>query len=55
MRGYSGCWRGGSGSMNRFWEIVGSTEQRMQVSATRVRVPDLVVLLRPGPQPDIFD
>jgi Uma2 family endonuclease len=35
------------------WEIVGSTEQRMQVSAERVRVPDLVVL-RPGPQPDIL-
>ena len=32
------------------WGVTGSTEQRMQVSATRVRVPDLVVLRR-GPQP----
>jgi Uma2 family endonuclease len=35
------------------WNVIGSTEQRIQVSATRVRVPDLVVL-RPGPQPDII-
>jgi len=41
------------GQHESLWEIVGSTEQRMQVSAMRVRVPDLVVL-RPGPQPDIL-
>jgi Uma2 family endonuclease len=35
------------------WNVIGSTEQRLQVSPTRVRVPDLVVL-RPGPQPDIL-
>ena len=35
------------------WNVIGSTEQRGQVSPTRVRVPDLVVL-RPGPQPDIL-
>ena len=35
------------------WNVIGSTDQRMQVSPTRVRVPDLVVL-RPGPQPDIL-
>ena len=35
------------------WDIISSTEQRTQVSGTRVRVPDLVVL-RPGPQPDIL-
>jgi Uma2 family endonuclease len=35
------------------WNVIGSTEQRIQVSATRVRVPDLVIL-RPGPQPDVL-
>ncbi len=35
------------------WDILCSTEQRTQVSGTRVRVPDLVVL-RPGPQPEIL-
>ena len=35
------------------WNIMASTEQRLQVSPTRVRVPDLVVL-RPGPQPDVL-
>lgn len=35
------------------WAIVASAEQRMQVSADRVRVPDLVIL-RPGPQPDVL-
>ncbi len=41
------------GSHQSTWEAIGSTEQRVQVSPTRVRVPDLVVL-RPGPQPDIL-
>lgn len=35
------------------WGVIGSTEQRVQVSKSRVRIPDLVVL-RPGPQPDIL-
>ena len=35
------------------WGIVGSTEQRVQVSPGRVRVPDLVVLAA-GPQPDVL-
>ncbi len=35
------------------WGVIGSTEQRIQVSETRVRVPDLVVLHR-GPQPDVL-
>jgi Uma2 family endonuclease len=35
------------------WNVIGSTEQRVQVSPTRIRIPDLVIL-RPGPQPDIL-
>jgi Uma2 family endonuclease len=35
------------------WQVISSTEQRIQVSSTRVRVPDLVVVL-PGPQPDVL-
>ncbi len=35
------------------WNVTGSTEQRVQVSGSRVRVPDLVVLRR-GPQPDVL-
>jgi Uma2 family endonuclease len=35
------------------WNVIGSTEQRLQVSPARVRVPDLVVL-RPGPQPEVL-
>lgn len=35
------------------WNVVSSTEQRIRISPTRVRIPDLVVL-RPGPQPDIL-
>ena len=34
------------------WGIVSSTEQRVQVAISRVRVPDLVVLTA-GPQPDV--
>jgi Uma2 family endonuclease len=41
------------GKHELMWDVIGSTEQRMQVSPTRIRVPDLVVL-RPGPQPDIL-
>jgi Uma2 family endonuclease len=35
------------------WGITGSTEQRVQVSGNRVRVPDLVVLTA-GPQADVL-
>ncbi len=35
------------------WDVIGSTEQRVRVSPTRIRIPDLVVL-RPAPQPDIL-
>jgi len=35
------------------WGITGSTEQRVQISRSRVRVPDLVVLTA-GPQPDVL-
>jgi len=35
------------------WNVIGSTEQRVQVSPTRIRIPDLVVL-RPGEQPDVL-
>ncbi len=35
------------------WNILGSTEQRTRVSATRIRIPDVVVL-RPGTQQDVF-
>lgn len=37
----------------KLWGIVGSTEQRVRVSKSRVRVPDLVVL-RAGAQPDVL-
>jgi Uma2 family endonuclease len=35
------------------WGITGSTEQRVRVSQSRIRVPDLVVLTA-GAQPDVF-
>jgi Uma2 family endonuclease len=35
------------------WGITGSTEQRVQISKSRVRVPDLVVLTA-GPQPEVL-
>ena len=35
------------------WQVTGSTEQRMRVSRSRIRIADLVVL-RPGPHPDIL-
>lgn len=49
----SGCWRTGFEIAKRSGSVTGSTEQRVQVSNSRVRIPDLVVL-RPGPQPDIL-
>jgi Uma2 family endonuclease len=41
------------GMHEKEWGIMGSTEQRVRVSANRVRVPDLV-LLAAGPQPEIL-
>jgi Uma2 family endonuclease len=41
------------GSHEKQWGITGSTEQRVQVSESRVRVPDLVVLTA-GVQPDVL-
>ncbi len=35
------------------WGLLGSTAPRVQVSTSRVRVPDLVAL-RPGAQPDVL-
>ena len=35
------------------WQITGSIEQRTQVSQTRIRIPDVVVL-RPGTEQDVF-
>ena len=41
------------GTHEKQWGITGSTEQRVRVSANRVRVPDLVVLTA-GAQPDVL-
>lgn len=41
------------GTHEKEWGIVGSTEQRVRVSKSRVRVPDLVVLTA-GAQPDVL-
>ena len=42
------------GNHERDWQVVVFTEQRVQVSPTRVRIPD-VALVRPGkPLPDVF-
>jgi Uma2 family endonuclease len=41
------------GAREKEWGIVGSTEQRVRVSESRVRVPDLVVLTA-GVQPDVL-
>ena len=35
------------------WGVIGSTEQRVQVSSDRVRIPDLVVV-ESGPQPEVL-
>ena len=37
----------------KVWETTSSTEQRIQVSPNRIRVPDLVVL-HSGPQPEVL-
>ena len=41
------------GTHEKQWGITGSTEQRVRVSANRVRVPDLVVLTA-GAQPEVL-
>ncbi|WP_263359435.1 Uma2 family endonuclease [Acidicapsa ligni] len=41
------------GTHENEWGVLVSTEQRVQVSQSRVRIPDLVVLAT-GPQPDIL-
>jgi len=41
------------GTHEKQWGITGSTEQRVRVSVSRVRVPDLVVLAA-GAQPDVL-
>ena len=41
------------GNHEKEWGIVGSTEQRVRVSQSRIRVPDLVVLTA-GAQPDVL-
>jgi len=41
------------GTHEKQWGITGGTEQRVRVSANRVRVPDLVVLTA-GAQPDVL-
>jgi Uma2 family endonuclease len=41
------------GSHEAEWNVTGSTEQRIQVAPSRVRIADLVVV-RPGPQPAIL-
>jgi len=41
------------GTHQKEWGTMGSTEQRVRVSANRVRVPDLVVLAA-GAQPDVL-
>jgi Uma2 family endonuclease len=35
------------------WDVLGSAEQRVQVSPAKIRIPDLVVL-RPGTQRDVL-
>jgi Uma2 family endonuclease len=35
------------------WGVIGSTEQRVQITSDRVRIPDLVVVPA-GPQPDVL-
>ena len=41
------------GQHEQLWNIQTATEWRTQVSSTRVRIPD-VVLVRPGLQPDVL-
>ena len=41
------------GNHEHEWNVIGSTEQRVSVSATRIRIPDLAIL-RPGTQQDVL-
>jgi Uma2 family endonuclease len=41
------------GSHEREWNVIVITEQRVQVSPSRVRIPDVAVL-HAGPQPDVL-
>ena len=41
------------GKHESVWQIMASTECRVRVAATRVRIPD-VTLVRPGPQPNVL-
>ena len=41
------------GNNEHRWGVMGSTEQRTQVSGTRIRIPDLVVV-RPGSQTEVL-
>jgi len=41
------------GAHESLWNITACMSPRLQVSPTRIRVPDLV-LMRPGPQPEIL-
>jgi Uma2 family endonuclease len=40
------------GSQEKAWSVKVATEQRLQVSPTRVRIPDVMLVGR-GPQPDV--
>jgi Uma2 family endonuclease len=39
-------------SQEKVWSVKAATEQRLQVSPTRVRIPDVMLVSR-GPQPDV--
>jgi Uma2 family endonuclease len=41
------------GTHEKDWGVITVTEQRLQASWNRVRIPDVVVL-KPGPQPDVL-
>jgi Uma2 family endonuclease len=40
------------GSLEKSWSVKVATEQRLQVSPTRVRIPDVMLVSR-GPQPEV--
>jgi Uma2 family endonuclease len=40
------------GSQEKVWSVKVATEQRLQVSPTRVRIPDVMLVSR-GPQPEV--
>ena len=53
MRGFRLFWRSGLGTHEKVWAVKVATEQRLQVSPTRVRIPDLMLVSR-GPQPEVI-